>query len=299
MKLPKQTNGLTFDTKRRPAYRDWKDTFRALLSICDSLPSNQATALFNQYIKMSAEEQQKEEGWQALILQKYPPAAQNTLRNYFAEIKQRSHQYQVRAMEIAKVYLLHGKSVNANLHGTGDNCYEYALGDLFDAYGATDDVWNPGFTVEEDGYWLSRWNTLPEQSRQVIQQLRKDVDAAYTLTTSVINNQQVQHQNLASITPDLWRRKMTIDANFFGKKITPVNFVRGSYVAKPNTILFAGVYYEQDYHYYRYEPQYGLWSHKRGCTPVIATDASHNLIFDPQSCDRGPYRLFMGYFELS
>lgn len=50
-----------------------------------------------------------------------------------------------------------------------------------------------------------------------------------------------------------------------------------------------------DYHWYRKHRE-GFWGHKPGGTAARNTDQSNNVIFDPQSCNRGPYTQFCGYF---
>jgi hypothetical protein len=50
-----------------------------------------------------------------------------------------------------------------------------------------------------------------------------------------------------------------------------------------------------DYHWYR-KHQGGFWGHKPGGTAARNFDESHNLITDPQTCNRGPYTQFCGYF---
>ncbi len=51
-----------------------------------------------------------------------------------------------------------------------------------------------------------------------------------------------------------------------------------------------------DYHWYRRDNN-GRWSHKPGQTPVRNTDNAGRLITDPQTCARGPYNLFCGWFN--
>lgn len=50
-----------------------------------------------------------------------------------------------------------------------------------------------------------------------------------------------------------------------------------------------------DYHWYRKSKE-GFWGHKPGGTPARNLDNSGHLITNPQTCDRGPYKLFCGYF---
>ena len=51
-----------------------------------------------------------------------------------------------------------------------------------------------------------------------------------------------------------------------------------------------------DYHWYRRDTN-GIWSHKAGQTPARNTDNSEQLISNPETCDRGPYTDFCGYFH--
>ena len=50
-----------------------------------------------------------------------------------------------------------------------------------------------------------------------------------------------------------------------------------------------------DYHWYR-KQRSGFWGHKPGGTAARSTDNSGVLITDPETCDRGGYTDFCGYF---
>ncbi|MCF3119127.1 MULTISPECIES: hypothetical protein [Streptomyces] len=50
-----------------------------------------------------------------------------------------------------------------------------------------------------------------------------------------------------------------------------------------------------DFHWYR-KQQEGFWGHKPGGTAARNTDNSGNVIFNPETANRGPYTLFCGYF---
>lgn len=52
----------------------------------------------------------------------------------------------------------------------------------------------------------------------------------------------------------------------------------------------------QDYHWYRRDGN-NLWSHKPGSTPARNVDNSGQTISSPETCDRGPYESFCGYFH--
>ena len=59
---------------------------------------------------------------------------------------------------------------------------------------------------------------------------------------------------------------------------------------------------DTDYHWYRQNAD-GTWSHKPGITEVINVDASNNIIFDPEICNRNDgyfdYSVFVGYYAVS
>jgi hypothetical protein len=50
-----------------------------------------------------------------------------------------------------------------------------------------------------------------------------------------------------------------------------------------------------DYHWYRKQLE-GFWGHKPGSTAARNIDNSGRVITDPQTCDRGPYTQFCGFF---
>ena len=52
----------------------------------------------------------------------------------------------------------------------------------------------------------------------------------------------------------------------------------------------------RDYHWYRLDSN-AKWSHKPGRTAARNTDNSGNLITNPESCDRGPYTIWCGYYH--
>jgi len=49
-----------------------------------------------------------------------------------------------------------------------------------------------------------------------------------------------------------------------------------------------------DYHWYR-RCSDGFWAHKPGSTAARSYDNSNTTIYDPETCDRGPYINFCGY----
>lgn len=93
--------------------------------------------------------------------------------------------------------------------------------------------------------------------------------------------------------------KVCADANTLGYTFTEVNSI--DYELGEGEWMVALVWYYNpdtyltDYHWYRRDED-GTWSHKPGSTPISTTDASGNIIYDPQSCDRGAYDTFLGYY---
>ena len=72
----------------------------------------------------------------------------------------------------------------------------------------------------------------------------------------------------------------------------------GRYETCPvGTYKVALVVSNSDYHWYRQDAD-GLWSHKRGTTPVKRTDESGELIIDPMIADRDDYSTFVGFFAV-
>ncbi len=62
---------------------------------------------------------------------------------------------------------------------------------------------------------------------------------------------------------------------------------------------------DTDYHWYRQNDD-GTWSHKPGDGPIQKVDASGEIIYDPQHCNRDytaingiNYEVFVGYFAVS
>ena len=51
----------------------------------------------------------------------------------------------------------------------------------------------------------------------------------------------------------------------------------------------------QDYHWYRHQSG-NFCGHKPGSTAARNTDNSGALVLNPETCNRGPYTNFCGYF---
>jgi hypothetical protein len=50
-----------------------------------------------------------------------------------------------------------------------------------------------------------------------------------------------------------------------------------------------------DYHWYRHQ-RGGFWGHKPGSTAARNVDNSNALVVNPETCNRGGYTDFCGYF---
>ncbi|AQA25648.1 insoluble matrix shell 1 domain protein [Rhodococcus sp. MTM3W5.2] len=66
---------------------------------------------------------------------------------------------------------------------------------------------------------------------------------------------------------------------------------------KPRRLVALVVAPGFDYHWYRiHTAAEGFWGHKPGQTAARNTDNSNRVIINPETCDRGPYTQFCGYF---
>lgn len=63
---------------------------------------------------------------------------------------------------------------------------------------------------------------------------------------------------------------------------------------RPRLLVALVIWPGEDYHWYRKHADF--WGHKPGQTPARNVDASKKIITDPQTCNRGPYTDFCGYF---
>ena len=53
-----------------------------------------------------------------------------------------------------------------------------------------------------------------------------------------------------------------------------------------------------DYHWFC-RTSSGTWEHKPGSDPIKTADYSGNIIWDPKTCDRDRYNLFLGYYVVT
>lgn len=60
-------------------------------------------------------------------------------------------------------------------------------------------------------------------------------------------------------------------------------------------IICLVIWPDEDFHWYRKDAD-GYWSHKPGSTEATNLDAAGNVIPDPETCDRGDYTVFCGYY---
>ncbi|KYK28759.1 MAG: hypothetical protein AYK19_05550 [Theionarchaea archaeon DG-70-1] len=64
---------------------------------------------------------------------------------------------------------------------------------------------------------------------------------------------------------------------------------------KPRWFMAMAIWPGRDYHWYRKSSE-GFWGHKPGGTAARNYDNSGRVIYDPQTCNRGGYTDFCGYF---
>lgn len=65
----------------------------------------------------------------------------------------------------------------------------------------------------------------------------------------------------------------------------------------PHILCLALNSVDQDFHFYRLDSN-DAWSHKAGCRAASDKDDSGNLILSPESCNRGRYNEFVGYYTV-
>lgn len=69
---------------------------------------------------------------------------------------------------------------------------------------------------------------------------------------------------------------------------------------KPRRLVALVIAPGWDYHWYRIHTRAeGFWGHKPGGTAARNTDNSNRVITNPETCNRGPYTQFCGYFYTS
>lgn len=64
---------------------------------------------------------------------------------------------------------------------------------------------------------------------------------------------------------------------------------------KPRYLVALVIWPNRDFHWYRLNSE-GFWSHKPGSTAARNVDNSNRVITNPETCNRGPYTQFCGYF---
>lgn len=106
---------------------------------------------------------------------------------------------------------------------------------------------------------------------------------AYPFTKEILKN---------AVTKDFSQYNLDYDTNLIFKEVEKYS------VVPEGTYKVALVSYTYDYHWYRQDSD-GYWSHKLGTTVVRRTDNSGDLILDPETCDRGLYSNFLGFYAVT
>ena len=100
---------------------------------------------------------------------------------------------------------------------------------------------------------------------------------------------------------EYYKQMLSDDATALGRDFKEVD---ANYTPKNGETMIAMVASESilenpssigDFHFYR-KGESGAWFHKPGVTDVTDRDASGNLILNPETCDRGGYGNFLGYY---
>lgn len=71
---------------------------------------------------------------------------------------------------------------------------------------------------------------------------------------------------------------------------------RDGCVTSRNLPIACVVWKNQDFHFYRKVSSNGVWGHKPGATKTKHTDDSNRTIYNPETCNRGPYKEWYGYY---
>lgn len=83
------------------------------------------------------------------------------------------------------------------------------------------------------------------------------------------------------------------DLQPLGLELIPSTY--DEYVDDPRAWKIAYCYCDSDYHFYR-QNRNGTWSHKMGEGSVRTYDRDGNTIYNPETCNRGKYDKFVGFF---
>ena len=154
-------------------------------------------------------------------------------------------------------------SSDGPLHGISDNCYEFAVNDIFDSQGFHDKFHNPG-----------------DVSGNAIINKAADACTAKDYSSAII-----------------------ADVEKKGYKCVEIKFDpnKPTYRNQTAVNIFHGVYSKEDYHFYKYDPYSGYWMHKPGITNVTCFDNSGMLILNPQQTilpGKSAYPYEIGFFAM-
>lgn len=100
---------------------------------------------------------------------------------------------------------------------------------------------------------------------------------------------------------EFFKQMLSDDAEALGRNFKEVD---ADYMPQKGETMIAMVASERiqdnpqtigDFHFYR-KGESGAWLHKPGITDVTDKDSSGNLILNPETCNRGEYDNFLGYY---
>ena len=180
----------------------------------------------------------------------------------------------------------------------GDNCYEYATKNVFECVLCRQPIQH---TTRYSGVTISfitaNYNTTF---------LQPGFSRGWPIFQTDITAWAKEYA--PQFTPDHLKAAVMGDAASCGISCEEVRFNRATYRLTPGKTLIYGIIGKYsdaggaayDHHWYQYNPDVGLWTHKRGVRPVTCFDDKGALIFDPRECATG-YDLGatgIGFFEI-
>lgn len=187
-------------------------------------------------------------------------------RDYVDNTSYRDEWFCIRMLPTNGDELVYSPSAWTGRPSSNNNCYAYALNNQV-REPSGNIIW---FKQQPGEYYNNHRGSSPP------------IPQGYQSPPSVIVNSVQQDFNKYN------------SVNGTSLSFTPI----GRYETCPaGTYKVALVVSTSDYHWYRQDAD-GLWSHKRGTTPVKRTDESGELIIDPMMADRDDYSVFVGFFAV-
>ena len=270
--------------------------------------------MIQNYCKASKKCVEKCERNMERTLRKYSsaPDQQAALNAFFAQIRNSQAVYENERMEIlrevannknADCRIVHVPLVGyvLRMDAMGDNCYEYALKDYYETK-----------LMEKAGGVFGGMMTIADPLR-IRREFPLFLHPGFTNDWPLFKENNDEWEKLyreRMFTRNGLDAGIRCDALKFGLSCERVEYEREWYCPKPGkTLIYCilGEYIdsmygvaERDYHFFRYHPDVGLWSHKMGFAAVTCFDLRDELIFDPRLCKTAYNRGVtpVGFYEI-